>query len=148
MQNDIKETLLEIIQKGEAHTQQDMCTALLKRGFEVNQTKVSRLLPKIGAIRVKDSAGKLTYHIDQEQMPPQHNKLIAELILEFKANGYMIVVATQPGAAGMVARLLDFNKKALKIIGTLAGDDTIFIVPQDPQEIPVLLPKLRAMFMP
>jgi len=145
MQKDIKAALIEIIQDGKARTQQEMCKLLIEQGFLVNQTKISRLLHKVGAIKIKDSAGRLVYHIDQEQTPPQKNKLIKELILEFETNDYLIVVHTQPGSAAMVARLIDFNRQDLQVLGTLAGDDTVVIIPERVEAIPVIMPRLKAM---
>ena len=143
MDTDIKTLLLQILEQGHAHTQQEICAVLSQKGFEINQTKISRLLHKIGAVKIKDVGGHLVYHRAHEQNPPQKNMLISELVLEIEANQTLIVISTQPGSAAMIARLVDFNKNNLNILGTLSGDDTVFVAPRDINAIPKILPKLK-----
>ena len=52
--------------------------------------------------------------------------LVVELVL---SAGFLLVIHTSPGAAQLIARLLDSLGKAEGILGTIAGDDTIFITP-------------------
>lgn len=139
----LKETILDLIQSNTARTQQEICLALRQKNFDVNQTKISRLLHKMGVIKIKDMHGKLTYHVNQEQNSPQNKSLIAETIIHITANQNMIVISTQPGAASMVSRLLDFHKNELDLLGTVAGDDTIFIAPTDTRQIEKILADLK-----
>ena len=51
------------------------------------------------------------------------------LLIDIEANESMIVLHTSPGSASLVARHLDSMRSSLDILGTIAGDDTIFIAP-------------------
>ena len=51
-------------------------------------------------------------------------------MIDVQANEANIIVTTSPGAAQLIARVLDYHKNQLNILGTIAGDDTIFIAPK------------------
>jgi transcriptional regulator of arginine metabolism len=61
-------------------------------------------------------------------------------------NATLIIVHTTPGAAGMVARILDQHKVDLNVLGTIAGDDTIFIAPKDNAIIVEIIRKMTQLF--
>jgi transcriptional regulator of arginine metabolism len=58
----------------------------------------------------------------------------------------MIVVHTSPGSASLIARFLDYRHKETEILGTVAGDDTIFIVPKSIKRIHHTLKEVEALF--
>jgi transcriptional regulator of arginine metabolism len=58
----------------------------------------------------------------------------------------MIIIRTSPGAAQLIARLLDSLSKSDGVLGTIAGDDTIFIAPTEINEIEQTINKLEALF--
>lgn len=55
--------------------------------------------------------------------------MLKSSVLSIETNDWMVVTHTVPGAAPLIARLLDSCGKSEGILGTVAGDDTIFIVP-------------------
>ncbi len=123
------EALKELLMRRKESTQEDICIALEKQGYVVNQTKISRLLRKIGAIKVVSPQGEVIYSLPREPSPPRLSTPLSELILRIVANEVMVVIFTSPGSASLVARLLDYEQESLGILGTLAGDDTIFVTP-------------------
>lgn len=60
---------------------------------------------------------------------PSATSPLKNLVLDVDYNDALVVVQTSPGAAQLVARLLDSISKSEGILGTIAGDDTIFITP-------------------
>jgi len=58
----------------------------------------------------------------------------------------MIIIRTSPGAAQLIARLLDSLSKSDGVLGTIAGDDTIFIAPTNISEITQTIEKLELLF--
>lgn len=129
----------------EAGTQEDICIALEKKGYEINQSKVSRLLRKIGAIKVVNAKGQTIYSLAREPAPPSMDTPLRELILDVVANETLIVIFTSPGSASMVARVLDYVQVSTQILGTIAGDDTIFIAPKSIKEIQKLQQEIKAL---
>jgi transcriptional regulator of arginine metabolism len=55
---------------------------------------------------------------------------LLSLVLNISSNEVMVIIDTVPGGANVVARLLDYNKSNLQIIGTVAGDDSVAIWPK------------------
>ena len=58
----------------------------------------------------------------------------------------LIVIKTTPGAAQLIARLLDSIGKPQGILGTIAGDDTIFVTPTSETSIDVLMAQIQSLF--
>jgi transcriptional regulator of arginine metabolism len=126
-----------------ASSQEAICSALEKLGYEINQTKVSRLLRTIGAVKVVNAQGQTVYSLPREPAPPSMNTQIRNLILDIIANETMVVIFTSPGSASMVARVLDYNQITTEILGTIAGDDTIFVAPKTIKDIHKLTAEIK-----
>jgi transcriptional regulator of arginine metabolism len=136
--------LQRLLREGKATTQEDLRLALQKLKYEVTQSTVSRDLRRIGAIRMINGIGQAVYKLASEDpnlMPPTRT---GSLVLSVKHNGIMIVVNTLPGTASLLARKLDWAKPT-EILGTIAGDDTIFIAPSSPQIINEALAKVESL---
>jgi transcriptional regulator of arginine metabolism len=108
----ILEALREILSGEIIGTQEAIQAALEKQGFKVNQSKVSRLLHKIGAVKVKHFSGSMVYQLPKEPAPPAVNNL-SQLVTDFAHNEMLIIVHTSPGSASLVARAIDYNHEKL-----------------------------------
>lgn len=139
----LSEAISEILQKGAASTQQDICQVLEKKGFSVNQSKVSRLLHKLGAIKVKNAQGQINYRLPKDLAPPPTQTPLTQLIIRIEANENLIIVQTSPGSASLIARMLDFQNSESEILATLAGDDTIFVAPKSVRKIQQTLTEVK-----
>ena len=129
-----------------AHTQAEICNALKRRGCKVNQTKVSRTLRKLGAVKVKNECGEVVYWLPKEPPPPELSVTVNELVSSVFANEAMVVIRTSPGAAQLIARLIDYRERDNDILGVIAGDDTVFIAPKSTSNIKKTLKKIRSLF--
>ena len=67
-------------------------------------------------------------------------------MLDVEHNGVMIIIRTTPGAAQLIARLLDSLGRSDGVLGTIAGDDTIFIAPSDIEHIEEIRQKVEDLF--
>lgn len=130
-----------------AGTQEEICYALQIQGYEVNQTKISRLLRKLGAVKVRDERGKIVYWLPKEPPPPEMSSPVSSLIIDIVANESLILVHTSPGSASLVARLLDYQHRETEILGTVAGDDTIFVAPKSVRQIAKTLKEVRNLLL-
>jgi transcriptional regulator of arginine metabolism len=125
----------KILGKGENSTQEELRESLEKAGFEVNQSTISRDLRKIGVIKFVDQNGQTAYKLaDQEVEKNVITQSLITLVKDISHNGSLIVLSTSPGSASLIARHLDLIKLN-GILGTIAGDDTIFIAPRKCTEI-------------
>ena len=66
---------------------------------------------------------------------PATSSPLKNLVLDIDHNDFVIVIKTSPGAAQLIARLLDSIGKPEGILGTIAGDDTIFVTPTKIQQL-------------
>ena len=118
--------------------------SLSEAGFPVNQTKVSRLLRKIGAIKTMNQAGVAVYRLPWEPGPPSTESPLGRLIIDVVRNENLVIVKTTPGAAAVIARLIDHSAEELSILGSTAGDDTILVVPHSIKTIEVTFQAIKA----
>ena len=125
-----------LLKEERCRSQSDIAQALQDLGFEnVSQSKISRMLNRFGAVRSRNALNEMAY-----SLPPELSKLnssitVRDLVEDIAHNQSMIVIKTSPGAAQMVARLLDSLGERGGILGCVAGDDTIFVAPTDINEI-------------
>ncbi len=114
-------------------SQGEIVDALKQQGFEsINQSKVSRMLTKFGAVRTRNAKMEMVYCLPAELGVPTVSSSLRELVLGIDHNAALVVIHTGPGAAQLIARLLDSLGKSEGILGVVAGDDTIFITPTMP----------------
>jgi transcriptional regulator of arginine metabolism len=107
-------------------TQEELLTALRREGFAVTQATLSRDLARLGARRVSRPEGTW-YEVDG---PATEDGVAAlrGLLLGIGFNGSLAVLRTAVGAASAVARAIDAARLP-EVLGTIAGDDTIFVAP-------------------
>ena len=141
----LTEDLRSLLLEGKVTTQEGICTTLESRGHAVNQSKVSRLLRKVGAVKSKNEKGQIVYRLPQEPAPPTTASQLSSLIMGVTSNEVNIIVYTSPGSAQLIARILDHNKGKVDILGTIAGDDAIFIAPKSVKTIDASIDKIRAL---
>ena len=128
-------------------SQGDIVEALQDLGFEnINQSKVSRMLSKFGAVRTRNAKQEMVYCLPAEIGVPNTSSPLKNLVIDLDHNDSMIVIRTSPGAAQLIARLLDSIGKTEGILGTIAGDDTIFIAPAKVSEIHKTLDTIKDIF--
>lgn len=122
--------LKKILESGKNSTQEELRDMLEAKGHDVNQSTISRDLKKIGALKGTDHKGRTIYRLSESVAETSSfaSQSMSDLILNIAHNDSMIVIQTSPGSASLVARRLDMDRPA-DILGTIAGDDTIFVAP-------------------
>ncbi len=139
------EALRQILSKKGAGSQEDLREELLKQGFEVNQSTISRGLRKLGAIKSFIPSGEAVYKLPTKETPPPIGASLGELVVGINHNEFLIVIQTKSGSASLIAELLDnFGKE--KILGTVAGDNTIFVAIPSGKSIKKFVTELTEFF--
>jgi transcriptional regulator of arginine metabolism len=118
--------LRKLLSQKSLSTQEDLREKLSEQGHRVTQSTISRDLRKLGTIKVTVGNGQTGYRLSEDGPHLSKASSLAELVIDIKTNGTMIVLHTTPGSASLIARHLDRLRPG-GILGTLAGDDTIFI---------------------
>ena len=115
----------EALLAGLVHSQDDVVRLLKKSNIKVTQATASRDLDEIGAVKGKGADGRTIYRLAEAGKASTD-----DLALEIALAGSLLVLKTRPGAAQLIAARIDrANLKG--IVGTIAGDDTIFIAMKD-----------------
>ncbi|EKD75801.1 MAG: Arginine repressor [uncultured bacterium] len=138
---DLSASIQGLLEKKAVGTQEEIRDALLKKGIPVNQVRVSRILHKLGAIKMNED-GKIVYRLPsdaEKYFVPK--EILKKLISRITHNESLVVIQTVSGSGQVVARLLDLTKN-LDILGTVAGDDTIFVAPKTTKNIETLFKKI------
>ncbi|WP_448568052.1 transcriptional regulator ArgR [Thalassotalea ganghwensis] len=125
-------------------SQGQLAQALAEQGFtNMSQAKISRLLSKLGAVKMRNTNSEVVYILPDELAIPKSKQAIESVVMSVKHNNMQIVVKTGIGGAPLISRMLDSLGESVGILGTLAGDDTIFIAPSDANKIEEITQGIR-----
>ncbi|MGA2624728.1 MAG: arginine repressor [Bacteroidota bacterium] len=131
----------EIISDKTVSNQDELRLELKKEGFTVTQATLSRDLRELGIGRAMSEEG-MRYTIQSASEAQILRPLVGAEVISIHANESVIVVRTLPGCANTVGEFLDTQKNS-DIIGTLAGDNTLLVIPQSQKKTKQLLTFLK-----
>jgi transcriptional regulator of arginine metabolism len=137
--------ILEIIERHEIDTQEELAEELKKSGFNVTQATVSRDIKELRLIKVLTESGKYKYAALREHdtmLSERLVKIFSESVLSLDYAGNIIVLKTFAGAAGGACEAIDVFDIA-EIVGTLAGDDTIFVLVRSNEQTEHVIEKFK-----
>jgi transcriptional regulator of arginine metabolism len=147
--NDLKErrqrALADLIRGGALSSQEELAERLSGLGFAVTQATISRDLEQIGAVKVR-RAGQLSYALpDQVQAAPARrlDTILRDFVRSIDTAANLVVIKTPPGSAHLVGVGLD-QSDLPEIVGTICGDDTIFVACESASKADVLGARLRS----
>ncbi|MBM4162026.1 MAG: arginine repressor [Ignavibacteria bacterium] len=124
-------------------SQDELCLALGKAGFDVTQATLSRDLKELGIARINAPEG-VRYVLHAESEERRLVSFIGYEIESIDANESIVVIKTLPGRAQGVAEIID-SMHHPAILGTLAGDNTIFVSPASVNRVDEVLRMLRSL---
>ncbi|MCD8202298.1 MAG: arginine repressor [Prevotella sp.] len=148
--NDRLKTLRMLISSKELSCQDDVLKALEKEGHRVTQATLSRDMKQLKVAKATNLGGKYFYVLPNETMykrvssPKRASEMMLTsgfLSINFSAN--IGVIKTRPGYASSLAYNIDSSSVLHTIIGTIAGDDTIFIVIKEGIDYEDVISELR-----
>lgn len=122
--------ILELIKAQEIDTQERLADKLSQAGFTATQATVSRDIKELGLIKVVGKSGRSCYaeapKVSKIELD-RYSKLLKDTVQSVKSAENMIVIKTLPGCANAAAEVIDKMEQD-EILGTIAGDNTIFLV--------------------
>ena len=134
IKKDRLETLRMIISSREMGSQEELLAALQEEGFKLTQATLSRDLKQLKVAKAASMGGNYVYVLPNVTMykrvsSPAQVKEMMQVpgFISINFSGNMGVIKTRPGYASSIAYNID-NSNIPYILGTIAGDDTIFIV--------------------
>ena len=134
VKNSRLEAIKMLISSMELGSQEEVLQALEKEGFRLTQATLSRDLKQLKVAKAASMSGKYVYVLPNETMYKRVStpNSIREMMrvpgfISINFSGNMGIIKTRPGYASSIAWNID-NSDVPEILGTIAGDDTIFIV--------------------
>ena len=139
-----QQAILKILRRQHVTRQDELVSLLKKRGIDATQSSISRDLRQLGISKLAKEYRPVLEH--EEAGSGIELGLLSDFVLATSAAGpYQTVVKTVAGAAGQVALALD-RLGWIEIVGTVSGDDTLFIATRSGGDQRRLLAKLRTFF--
>jgi transcriptional regulator of arginine metabolism len=121
-----QERILEICRAGQVRSQEEMSALLEKESVSVTQATLSRDIRELGLVKVRGS-----YQISGEVIlsPPDEvvRRAFAQYVTRTGLSGNIVMIRTSPGNAHSVAVVVDAAQWP-EVMGTIAGDDTVFVL--------------------
>lgn len=137
--------ILELIDNFNIETQDDLLNMLKECGFNVTQATVSRDIKDLRLVKTIDNTGKYKYTLDVNlSNGVAYNSLkgFSYSIKSIDSSGNMVVIKTLSGMAQAVCANID-SMDVDNMLGTIAGDDTIFILMRDQESLNKFIDETR-----
>ena len=145
MKSGTHEKILEIIAPSSIETQDELLARLGSEGYKVTQATISRDIKDLRLVKTLGSDGKYRYsasHSNSADIRSNFLQLFSTSVLTIDRAQNIVVVRTLSGMANAVCAALDTIGNS-NIVGTLAGDDTIFIACRSEESAAELLDYLK-----
>lgn len=139
--------ILDIIEKQEIETQEELASALNARGIRVTQATVSRDIKELRLLKVLTPSGKYKYATGDQadnNLTDRFIRMLAESLLSVSSANNLIVVKTLSGSANVAAEALD-SMHWPEVLGALAGDNTVLLIIRSNEETITVTSRIREM---
>jgi transcriptional regulator of arginine metabolism len=132
--------IVAILSSSSVRSQTELAAMLSAEGIEVTQATLSRDLEELGAVKLRAADGGVGVYVVPEDGSPVRgvsggtdrlSRMLGDLLTSTDASGNLAVLRTPPGAAQYLASAID-RASLPYVVGTIAGDDTIFVVAREP----------------
>ena len=143
--SDRREAVLKIIQEEPVSTQTELMKKLSERGYAVTQATVSRDIRELKLVKTTDPDGRSVYMAPESEKTAERVNIYpmlekSELHVNYAGN--MVVLRTSAGMAQAICAAID-RQEWNGILGTIAGDDTVFAVADSEETAAAMTARLR-----
>jgi len=132
-----------LVREQSLSTQADLAEALHAAGHDVVQTTVSRDIRELGLVKVRDASARLVYALPEDAPARDLGPSFRRVALSIESSGNLVLVTTPSGFANALCEEIDRSGHP-RILGTIAGDNTIMIVAREGVSGHELRDELRA----
>lgn len=137
--------IIEIIQKYDVDTQEELAKRLSDAGYDVTQATISRDIRELKLSKIPTGGGKQKYIAlkqDDAKIGDKYIRVLRDGFTSMDMAQNILVIKTVSGMAMAVAAALDALKLS-EIVGCIAGDDTIFVAVRTVEDTLVLMDKIH-----
>lgn len=145
MKTNRQSKIIEIIQKNEVETQDELSALLEKEGFRVTQATVSRDIRELKLTKIPTVSGRQKYAVitdAPENLSKKYERVLREGFLSMDMAQNILVIKTVSGMASAVCAAIDAMKMR-EIVGSIAGDDTIMCAIRTVDDTYAVMKKIR-----
>lgn len=149
-----KEAILAIVRGSTVHSQDEILTALLKKGFKVTQPTLSRDIRDLGLAKTPtgymvpgDVVAPVVTFVPKEVRQSRLEHLVRDSVLSAEAALNLVVLKTPAAAAQPVASAID-SASIEGALGTVGGDDTIFVAFRTPSAATTFVRRIHSILTP
>lgn len=145
MKTNRQSKIIEIIQKNEVETQDELSALLEKDGFRVTQATVSRDIRELKLTKIPTAGGRQKYAVitdAPENLSKKYERVLREGFLSMDMAQNILVIKTISGMASAVCAAIDAMKMR-EIVGSIAGDDTIMCAIRTVDDTYAVMKKIR-----
>ena len=135
-----QEKIIELILQNEVDTQEKLAELLKESGFDATQATVSRDIRELQLVKTLAPSGKYKYIFPEQtarQTSDRYTKVFKDTVQTVASSGNLIVIKTLTGCANAACESID-SLDFPHILGTIAGDNTVLIVCDDPKNLTAL----------
>ena len=140
--------IMEIISTTNVETQEQLLQLLQEAGFNSTQATISRDIKELRIVKELTSFGTYRYATTAKEMTgtfsARLNTIFRECVTGFDYAQNIIVIHTLPGLANAAASALDAMNMSV-VLGTIAGDDTVFVVMRDTNSAAAFCGEIRSL---
>lgn len=139
--------ILDIINSHEVETQDKLVEFLRKSGYQATQATISRDIKELQLIKTLSSSGRYKYTagaVPEQPLSERFVTIFKETIKSIDSSGNLIVIKTLSGCASAAAEAID-TMRFPHIVGSIAGDNTILLVINDPANVPTIVTQFNEM---
>ena len=148
MKKNRHKVILDLIKEYDIGTQEELLALLHEKGFDVTQATVSRDVKELRLLKTLSSNGIYKYTVEQPRADDGYNGMLDVLfqtsLTKVDYAGNICVIKCSPGLANAACATID-AMNIYDVVGTLAGDDTIFMLCRTPDEAANLAEMLNNM---
>ena len=145
MKTNRQSKIIEIIQKNEVETQDELSALLEKDGFRVTQATVSRDIRELKLTKIPTAGGRQKYAVitdAPENLSKKYERVLREGFLSIDMAQNILIIKTVSGMASAVCAAIDAMKMR-EIVGSIAGDDTIMCAIRTVDDTYAVMKKIR-----
>lgn len=145
MKNARQMAILSIIEKDNIETQEELAAKLRELGIVVTQATVSRDIKELRLLKVLTPDGSYKYAtVDKAEHGVSERlvRMFIDSVLSISHAENLIVIRTLPGSANAAGEAID-SMRWPEVLGTISGDNTIFVAVRSAAEAPAVVEKFQ-----
>ncbi|MDY3278663.1 MAG: arginine repressor [Eubacteriales bacterium] len=147
MKNARQTAILSLIEKYDIETQEDLAARLREMGIVVTQATVSRDIKELRLLKVLSPKGTYKYATSDKGdhgLSERFARMFVDSVLSIQYAGNIIVIKTLSGSANAACEAID-SMRWPEIMGTMAGENTIFVIVHDEKDAALVVDKFHEM---